>query len=170
VGKLPPILSILVTVSIVLVVAAVLWWPQRAVAILVQPDRTTYGSGESVNFTLILKVGGNRAVTVSSLPGLACGNVDFVVEDESERPIYPVVLKDGLCPAMLAKLQQPGEMASWNLTWSQVNGSGSPVPAGHRYGILGVFSERGGQVRVFAALAWIFVGPTESKAQNFLST
>jgi len=68
VGKLPPILSILVAVSIVLVVAAVLWWPQRAVAILVQPDRTTYGSGKSVNFTLILKVGGNRPVTVSSPP------------------------------------------------------------------------------------------------------
>src|SRR2546422_9541073 len=88
-GKRPPVLVIVVAASIVLVAAVAAWYSQRAVAIVVRPERTAYAPGESVNFTLLLKVEGNRPVTVLPFPGPLCGNFYYAVEDEAGRTIYP---------------------------------------------------------------------------------
>ena len=159
-GTRPPFLVIVVAASIVLVAAVAAWYPQRAVAIVVRPERTVYLLGESVNFTLVLKVEGNRPVTVVLFPGSLCGNFYYAVEDEGGRTIYPGVGGIiGDCAMTEARFLQPGDTLSWNSTWNQVNGTGFPVPAGHRYGIFGVFMERGEPVHVLAAPVWVFVKP-----------
>ena len=158
-GKRPPVLVIVVAASIVLVAAVAAWYPQRAVAIVVRPERTVYVPGESVNFTLVLKVEGNRPVAVVLFPGPLCGNFYYAVEDEGGRTIYPGVGGIGSCPLRMATFLQPGDTLSWNSTWNQVNDTGFPVPAGHRYGIVGVFMDRGEPVHVFAAPVWVFVKP-----------
>src|SRR5256885_11640072 len=156
-GKGPPVLVIVVAASIVLVAAVAAWYPQWAVAIVIRPERTAYALGESVNFTLLLKVEGNRPVTVWLIPGLVCGNLYFVVEDEDGTTIYPGAGGIVSCPEMTARFLQPGDTFSSNSTWNQVNGTGLPVPAGHRYGIVGVFIERGEPVPLFASPVWVFV-------------
>ena len=160
-GTRPPFLVIVVAASIVLVAAVAAWYPQRAVAIVVRPERTVYLLGESVNFTLVLKVEGNRPVTVVPFPGPLCGNFYYTVEDEGGRTIYPGVVRNYQipCPMMEARFLQPGNTLSWNSTWNQVNDTGFPVPAGHRYGIVGVLMERGELVHVFASPVWVFVKP-----------
>ena len=158
-GKGPPVLVIVVAASIVLVAAVAAWYPQWAVAIVIRPERTAYALGESVNFTLLLKVEGNRPVTVWLIPGLVCGNLYFVVEDEDGTTIYPGAGGIVSCPEMTARFLQPGDTFSWNSTWNQVNDTGFPVPAGHRYGIVGVFIELGEPVHVLAAPVWVFVKP-----------
>ncbi len=156
-GTRPPVLVIVVAASIVLVAAVAAWYPQWAVGIVVRTERSDYLPGESVNFTLTLTVEGNRPVTASPSPGPRCGNVYYVVEDEAGRTIYPAVGGLGNCPLITIRLLQPGDTLAWNSTWDQVNSSGFPVPAGHRYDILGVFRDR--VVHVFAAPVWVFVKP-----------
>ena len=158
-GKRVPVLVIVVAASIVLVAAVAAWYPQRAVAIVLRPERTVYVPGESVNFTLVLKVEGNRPVMVWGFIGPACGNVYYVVEDEGGRTIYPGVGGIVSCPDMMARFLQPGDTLSWNSTWNQVNDTGFPVLAGHRYGIVGMFVERAEPVHVFASPVWVFVKP-----------
>ena len=158
-GKRPPVLVIFVAASIVLVAVVAAWYPQRAVSIVIRPERTVYVPGESVNFTLVLKVEGNRPVMVWDFIGPPCGNVYYAVEDEGGRTIYPRVGGIVFCPQMMARFLQPGDTLSWNSTWNQVNDTGFLVPAGHRYGIVGVFVERGEPVHVFAAPVWVFVKP-----------
>jgi len=160
-GKRVPVLVIVVAASIVLVAAVAAWYPQRAVAIVVRPERTVYVAGEPVNFTLVLNVEGNRPVTVVLFPGPLCGNFYYAVQDEGGRTIYPGVGGNYqiLCPMMEARFLQPGDTLSWNSTWNQVNDTGFLVPAGHRYGIVGVFMERGEPVHVFASPVWVFVKP-----------
>jgi hypothetical protein len=160
-GTRPPVLVMVVAASIVLVAAVAVWYPQRAVAIVVRPERTVYLPGESVNFTLVLKVEGNRPVMVWDFIGPPCGNFYYAVEDEGGRTIYPGVGGNYQipCPMMMARLLQPGDTLSWNATWNQVNDTGFPVPAGHRYGIVGAFMERGEPVHVLAAPIWVFVKP-----------
>ena len=160
-GTRPPFLVIVVAASIVLVAAVAAWYPQRAVAIVVRPERTVYVPGESVNFTLVLKAEGNRPIIVVDFSGPLCGNVYFAVEDEGGRTIYPGVGGNYQipCPMMMTRLLEPGETLSWNSAWNQVNETGFPVPAGHRYGIVGVLMERGELVHVFASPVWVFVKP-----------
>src|SRR5256885_16619817 len=86
-GTRPPFLVIVVAASIVLVAAVAAWYPQRAVAIVVRPERTVYVPGESGNFTLVLKAEGNRPINVVDFSGPLCGNVYFAVEDEGGRTI-----------------------------------------------------------------------------------
>ena len=161
-GKPPPVLVIVVAVSIVLVGVVAAWYPRRVVAIVVRPERTVYAPGESVNFTLMMTVEGNRPITTAFLDP-RCGDVRYVVEDEGGTMIYGGVgglLDPTGCPLVMSfRLLQPGDTFAWNSTWNQVNDSGFPVPAGHRYGIIGVFVERVEHVHVLASPAWVFVKP-----------
>ena len=176
-GKPPPVLVIVVAASIVLVAAVAAWYPQWAVAIVERTEQSDYLPGESVSFTLTLTVEGNRPVTAApgcpigsvsgprsscSVPLLdpRCGDVDYVVEDEDGTMIYGGVGRLlASCPPIMIRLLQPGDTFAWNSTWNQVNDSGFPVPAGHRYGIIGVFVERVERVHVLASPAWVFVKP-----------
>jgi len=152
-----PFLPILVAASILLLAAVVAWYPQRAVAILVRAERAVYVSGEQVNFTITLRIEGNRPITVTSPLGIArCGSLHYAVEDENHKTIYDESGGVVYCPMMTSRLMQPDEIVSLNFSWNQVNRSGSPVPPGQRYTLIPVFTAPE-DVRVFATPVRIFV-------------
>src|SRR5207249_10736180 len=106
-GKRVPVLVIVVAASIVLVAAVAAWYTQWAVAIVVRPERTVYVPGESVNFTLVLYVEGNRPVTVVPFPGPLCGNFYYAVSVEGERSTYTALGATGSCSDMMANTIKP---------------------------------------------------------------
>jgi len=156
----PPLLPILVAASILLLAAVVAWYPQRAVTILVRVERAVYVSGEPVNFTMVLRIEGNRPITVTSPLGIArCGSLHYAVEDENHKMIYEEAEGVVYCPLMTSRLLQPGDIVSLNFSWNQVNRSGSPVPPGQRYTLIPLLTVLE-DVRVFATPVRIFVQPT----------
>ena len=153
-SKTLPLLPVLVAAGIVLLAAIVAFYPYRSLLLAAGTDRSAYAPGEPVNISVILRAGGNTPITLQF--GSSC-KIAFVVDNEGGDTIYNDLQHGACLQGFFGLTLQPGENFTVNFTWTQVNDSGSLVPAHHTYEIRPVL-RASPSFQVTTTVARIFVG------------